>query len=110
MKKDGLITTRKELILIAKFYIEKGELTTYQFAKKHCSWADSYELQKKDCFIRKFLNKYERYGIFKSEIKNRSKTYLLDRSKIIINPLKIRGKKTASIGIKIDESIIACSL
>jgi glycerophosphoryl diester phosphodiesterase len=110
MKKDGINVVFRDLLLIAKFLAQKKEITTYQFARNNFEWENSYELQKIDVFVRKFLKKYEKYGIFKSEVVDGRTIYKLDSKKIRANPVVIDGKRLVSIGICINGKWLCCTL
>ena len=75
---------KKDVFLLLNLIFMEKQKSTYDIAKLIFNNSNGYELKKKDVYIRKFLERYKKIGIFSSEtIKGRT-YYTLNTDKVFL--------------------------
>lgn len=74
--------TKKDIELICFLLTLEKEVTTSDVAKMFFSTTDTYELIKKDSFVRQWFQRFERAGIVKKLSNGGKATYTLDPNRV----------------------------
>jgi len=84
MRNSNLQSVINDISLLIKLVFLKKNISTYELAKRFFDVKNRYELKKKDIFVRKFFDRWNRYGVINYSELNGKKYYTINKDNVII--------------------------